>query len=290
MACSIGQDAFGNLQEHFLFVKKILPISNIVVEYSQFDVQKLKNPDISGTEYQNGEQSGFWDVREYVLYRDKHTCQHCKGRSGDKILNVHHIESRKTGGNRPDNLVTLCKTCHQDFHNGKIRLADFHLSKGFQFPTKMNIIKDRLVELLKDVFIGTKVRRTFGSITKSERIANGLEKEHYVDARVISGNPKASPAHGGGLFLFQKVRRHNRKIFKDKTLRGGKRKRNQCPYTVRGFHRFDIVQVDGRLLFVNGLRASGRFLYKDLSDKTFRLAKSCRKARLVQHRGGFVVG
>ncbi len=43
-----------------------------------FDTQKLKNPDIQGVEYQNGGQKGFSNVREYVLFRDEHTCKHCK--------------------------------------------------------------------------------------------------------------------------------------------------------------------------------------------------------------------
>ena len=80
-------------------VHEILPVTKIVVEVASFDIQKIKNPTISGTEYQQGEQSDFWNVREYVLFRDGHTCQCCKGKSKDKILNVHHIESRKTGGN-----------------------------------------------------------------------------------------------------------------------------------------------------------------------------------------------
>ena len=103
-------------------VHKILPISQVVVEVAQFDIQKIKNPEISGIKYQQGEQMGFYNVREYVFYRDGHKCQHCKGKSKDKILNVHHIESRKIGGDAPNNLVTLCKTCHDDYHSGKIEL------------------------------------------------------------------------------------------------------------------------------------------------------------------------
>ena len=103
-------------------VHKILPISNIVVEVASFDIQKIKNSIISGIEYQQGEQLGFWNVREYVLFRDGHICQCCKGKSKDKILNVHHIESRKTGGNAPNNLITLCKTCHANYHNGIVKL------------------------------------------------------------------------------------------------------------------------------------------------------------------------
>lgn len=48
----------------------ILPVSRVIVEVAQFDTQKIKNPEISGKEYQEGDQLGFWNVREYVLARD----------------------------------------------------------------------------------------------------------------------------------------------------------------------------------------------------------------------------
>ena len=36
-------------------VHKILPITKIIVETASFDIQKIKNPDINGAEYQQGE-------------------------------------------------------------------------------------------------------------------------------------------------------------------------------------------------------------------------------------------
>jgi hypothetical protein len=97
-------------------VHKLLPVSKTTLEVAQFDIQKLRNPEIAGKEYQEGLQLGFWNVREYVLFRDNHCCQWCKGKSKDLILNVHHIESRKTGGDSPDNLITLCEACHDLIH------------------------------------------------------------------------------------------------------------------------------------------------------------------------------
>ena len=58
------------IHTHLTVVSKaheILPISKVVIETASFDIQKIKNPDIGGKEYQRGEQSGFWNVREYVL-------------------------------------------------------------------------------------------------------------------------------------------------------------------------------------------------------------------------------
>src|SRR6266567_2983010 len=95
---------------------QLLPVSKTTIEVAQFDIQKITNPEIEGKEYQQGPQLGFWNVREYVLWRDGHTCQWCKGKSKDPVLNVHHIESRKTGGDSPANLITLCETCHDLIH------------------------------------------------------------------------------------------------------------------------------------------------------------------------------
>jgi hypothetical protein len=44
-------------------VKEILPISKIIVEVAAFDIQKIKNPDISGRQYQQGDQLGSWNIR-----------------------------------------------------------------------------------------------------------------------------------------------------------------------------------------------------------------------------------
>ena len=96
-------------------VHRLLPVRRTTIEVAQFDLQKIHHPEIEGRAYQEGPQLGFWNVREFVLYRDQHCCQWCLGKSKDKILNVHHIISRKTGGDRPDNLITLCKTCHRSY-------------------------------------------------------------------------------------------------------------------------------------------------------------------------------
>lgn len=266
-------------------VNKILPISKINIEVASFDIQKIKNPEISGTEYQQGEQLGFWNVREYVLARDGFICQCCKGKSKDKVLNVHHIESRKTGGNSPGNLVTLCKTCHQNFHKGIIQLPKtIRRTNSFRDAAFMGIMRWACYNKLKEQY--PNVSLTYGYLTKKSRIENNLPKEHYIDARCISGNPLAES--DGSLFLYKKVRRHNRKLFKDKILKGNKRKPNQCPYTVFGFHRFDIVKWENRLCFINSLRARGTFVIKDLEDKDFQKEVSYKKLSKIQSRNGYI--
>jgi len=67
----------------------VLPTPKIIVEVGKFDAAKLKNPDIKGKEYQNGDAFGFWDTRYYVFTRDNYICQICKKKEG--ILQTHHI-------------------------------------------------------------------------------------------------------------------------------------------------------------------------------------------------------
>ena len=258
---------------------KLLPITKVVIEAASFDIQKIKNPEISGTDYQQGDQLGFWNVREYVLFRDGHTCQCCKGKSKDPILNVHHIESRKTGGNTPNNLITLCETCHKGYHAGTLKLPET-IRRGMSFRDEafMGIMRWAVYNRLKEQY--QEVSLTYGYLTKNTRIKNGLPKEHYIDARCISGHPDAEPL--GYVFYQKKVRCHNRQIHKSTINRGGYRKLNQAPYTVFGFRLWDKVIYKKEECFVQGRRSSGYFQLKRLDGSTVTPAVSYTKLRLVE--------
>ena len=247
-------------------VCKILPVTKIIVETASFDIQKIKDPDISGTGYQHGEQLDFWNVREYVLFRDGHTCQCCKGKSKDPVLNVHHIESRKTGGDAPNNLITLCETCHKGYHSGAVQLPKaIHRGMRFKDAAFMGIMRWAFYNKLKEVYEpqDIEVSMTFGYLTKNTRIRHYLPKEHYIDARCISGHPEAIPSNE--VFYQKKVRCHNRQIHKNTILKGGVRKRNQAGYLVKGFRLFDKVAYEGREYFIFGRRQSGFFDLRNLS-------------------------
>ena len=258
-------------------VCKILPVSNIVVETASFDMQKIKRPDIQCEEYLQGEQLGFWNVREYVLWRDGHVCQHCHGKSKDTVLNVHHLESRKTGGDAPNNLITLCETCHKAFHLGKFELK-IKRGKPLRDAAFMGIMRWAFYNRLKKEH--PNVSMTFGYITKNTRITNNIPKEHYVDARCISGHPKAKPM--GYYFYQKKVRCQNRQIHKANFLKGGRKKLNQAPFLVRGFRLFDLVSYEGITYYVFGRRVSGYFDIRKLDGtKAKNGSVSCKKLKLI---------
>ena len=267
-------------------VHKILPVSKIVAEVASFDIQKIKDPDISGTEYQQGKQLGFWNIREYVLFRDGHVCQCCKGKSKDKILNVHHIESRKTGGDAPNNLITLCETCHTGHHKGTVKLPKtIHRGMSFRDAAFMGILRWSMYNKLKEIY--PDVSLTYGYITKNTRIENCLPKDHYIDARCISGNPLA--VSDGTVYYQRKVRCHNRQIHKNTILKGDYRKKNQAPYEVLGFRLYDKVKWKGQNCFIFGRRSTGRMDLRLLDGTKVNASVGCKNLRMLEMRKNILI-
>ena len=266
-------------------VHKLLPISRTTIEVAQFDLQKIKNPDINGVEYQQGPQLGFWNVREYVLFRDTHTCQWCKGKSKDCVLNIHHIESRKTGGDSPDNLITLCETCHDLIHRTHQEQSIKNKSNGLREATHMGLVRWRIYEQAKASF--PDVHLTYGYITKHTRITHKLDKSHLTDARCISGNALASS--DGTWHLVKLVRRNNRQLHKATIRKGGKRQRNTAPRYVHGFRLFDCVCYQDKICFVFGRRSTGYFDLRLLDGTSVHASVSYKQLHLVQKASALLV-
>jgi len=210
------------LNSHVRFIDsiyKILPVTKCIVEVAAFDIQKIKNPEITGKEYQQGEQLGFWNTREYVLHRDGHMCQNhaCKNKgSKNQILQIHHIKYKSLGGTDvPGNLITLCTKCHTSPNHleGKF-LYDWcqntKKTRGFKDATFMSTIINTLVERLKEKH--PNVYQTYGYITKKNRIENGIEKTHHNDAFVIAGGIKQF--RNEIIHSVKQVRRNNRSLEK----------------------------------------------------------------------------
>lgn len=56
-------------------------------------------------------------LKRAIRERDKYVCQWCKKTQGKQLFCVHHIDNNKKNCN-PNNLVTLCRSCHIKLHNG----------------------------------------------------------------------------------------------------------------------------------------------------------------------------
>lgn len=255
---------------------RVLPISKIRIEVASFDIQKIKNPDIQGFEYQRGEQENFWNIREYVFWRDDHKC-HGKHGCKNKILNVHHIESRKTGGNSPDNLITLCEECHKAYHAGKLKL-NLKRGQSFRDAAFMGIMRWAVYNALKVKY--PCVELTYGYITKSKRIAIGLNKAHRIDAYCIADNLNAKFVDD---WYYQKqVRGQNRQLYKSKTLKGGIRKANKAQKYVYGYRLFDKVELCGHEGFIFGRRTRGSFDIRHLDGTKISSDVSYKKLKLIE--------
>lgn len=275
------------IQEHITAIKnicKILPASEIHVETAEFDLQRLKAMEEGktfpvGTDYQLGEQYDFYNTRQYVLHRDGYTCQCCGVHDKDVKLHVHHIESRQTGGNAPNNLITLCEHCHKALHEGKIKLPKGKKrGKSHRDAAFMGIMRNTLLERLKKE-VSVPVMMTYGYITKYWREKADLEKSHINDAICISKHPYTKPLDT--YYLTKVVRHHNRQIHKANFSKGGIRKRNQAPYLVKGFRLFDKVLYQGKEYFIFGRRATGYFDIRTLDGtKANKGSVSYKKLRI----------
>lgn len=277
------------IDTHLTAVSKVcelLPITNIIVETASFDIQKIQNPDIQGKDYQEGEQLDFWNVREYVLFRDGHRCHGKKG-CKNKILNVHHIESRKTGGDSPNNLITLCEECHNAYHKGTLK-REFKRGQSFRDATFMGIMRWSLYGKLKDTYLplSIAVENTYGYLTKNKRIRSGFPKEHCIDAYCITKNLSALLLDK--VLLQKKIRCHNRQIHKANILKGGRQKLNQASYIVKGFRLFDKVSYKGQECFITGRRTTGYFALKTINYVKVHDSAKSKDLRLLKTRGCFI--
>lgn len=267
---------------------KILPITSIIVEVAQFDIQKIKNPGIFGVDYQQGEQLDFWNIREYVLFRDGHKCQHCKGKNKDRILNVHHIESRKTGGDAPNNLITLCETCHNAYHAGQLGEAVFKRNNSFRDAAFMGIMRWTFYERLKEEY--PDVSLTYGYMTKQARIQADLVKTHAVDAHCISGNLTAVPTIN--IYIQRNIRSRNRQLHKATINKGGYRKAAQTQKVLYGFRLYDKVSFIKSSIeytgFIGGRRQRGSFLITGVQgDKLTEI--TYKKLKLLEQRRSILI-
>jgi len=211
-----------SMQSHQNFIKHIagfLPISKVYVEYNDFDIAKINDSTIAGLQYQNGRMKGASNVVQYVLARDKHTCQRCKKGHGVE-LQVHHVIRRGKGADTPENLITLCKPCHDKLHkNVKIEKQVTAKFKGMKkehvHTTLLNTIMPSYYQWLVENF--PMVLKTYGYETKFKRKTLDVEKKHFIDAYLTTiengdlakVNIDFDDVH---VFYYTQFRRHNRAL------------------------------------------------------------------------------
>lgn len=277
-------------------VNKILPITKIIVETADFDLQRLKAMEEGkslpvGEDYQLGEQYNFYNTRQYILHRDGYRCTCCGAEFTDKKevkFHIHHLESRKTGGNSPSNLITLCETCHKLYHAGKLNLpVKKRKIKSMRDATFMGIMRKTLMERLRNMFPNLEIKETMGYITKYWRERKNIEKSHTSNAFVITKNLEAKRLDK--YLLIMPKRQHNRQIHKCTINKGGKRKLNQTPKYVFGYKLFDKVLCLGQEGFIFGRRSNGYFDIRKLNGEKIYAGISYKKIKLLEKRKSILI-
>ena len=235
------------------FIKKILPIKNLILETASFDTHKLKDPNVRGWGYQKGTNYGFANSRAHALDRDKYACQYCGAKN--TRLEVHHIVFRSQGGSDDlDNLITLCKKCHHDLHKGEIKLRAKRKKKlSLKHATQMSTIRCMLLRHYP------KAIETFGYVTKANREQSKLNKEHYNDAITIACGCIPEPKVLSYLYRKKHVSKGDYQLCK------GSRGEIKIPTgKICRFRKFDKVKYLGKEYFIKGRMSTGFVTLMDI--------------------------
>jgi hypothetical protein len=249
--------------------RSLLPDPKLHNEVGKFNVQKMKNPDIQGREYQEGDTFGYHDVRYFVFARDNYTCQVCKKKN--KILQTHHILYQSQGGsNAANNLISVCKDCHthENHQPGNILwkwMQDKKKVKQFKEPPFMNSLRIRVYKRYTESHI------TYGSVTTPHRKNLKLEKTHYNDAIAITGIEYIKE-NEDSMFYIKQFRKKKRSLH-EATARKGKKEKNKeqkrneknTKYS-DGFYLNDKIIVFGQIGFVCGFASPGVYV-KDIEGR-----------------------
>lgn len=174
-------------------LQELCPIGYISYENAKFDTKLMRNPEISGIEYQQGTLQGY-EVREYLLEKFGRKCCYC-GKE-NVPLEVEHIIPKSRGGtDRIDNLCLACRDCNQ--RKGNQTAEEFgypHIQEQVKESLKdasvINATRWKVYDMLKQA--GLDVECGTGARTKMNRIRLGLPKTHYFDACCVG---ESTPSH-----------------------------------------------------------------------------------------------
>lgn len=196
-------------------IRKVLPVTDVVLELNKFAFMALDNPGIRKWMYQNGPLKGYEGVEAAVSEQQGGRCLLC----GKGIEHFHHIVShRRRGSDTISNIAGLCAEHHALVHKDeeweeKLREKKQGMNKKYGALSVLNQIIPKLAEALSLEF----PEHCFvieGKSTKAFREAYGIGKDHYLDAyciacSVLSARTVTVPC-GNDVFHVRQFRRHDR--------------------------------------------------------------------------------
>ena len=177
------------------------------------------------------------------------------------------------GTNSPDNLIVLCKTCHEALHalvnaqeqSLKLKLKTQILTAhATQISTITAVLKKRIKTY----------KETYGYLTKYNREQLGLKKEHFLDALAISLNGENTLNSINNMTLFRKVC-VSRGDYKQ--TKGGHSNIKIPTGKLFGYRKFDKIETKKGMGFVKGKRSSGSFSIMGISGNKISDGVNIRK-------------
>jgi len=177
-------------------LRALAPVTSAAIELVRFDLQQNANPEISGTEYQQGTLAGF-EVREYLLVKWRRRCAYCDapgfGR-GARRLNIDHITPRSKGGtDRVSNLTLACFQCNRakgardvtGFVSDPVRLARITRQAKAPLHDAAAVNSTRLALHRALAATGLPVTVGSGGETAWNRARLDIPKSHTLDALCV---------------------------------------------------------------------------------------------------------
>ncbi len=272
------------------FVASLLPVCQVNVEIASFDMQKMRDPEITGVSYQQGSLFGY-QVREYVLEKWHRTCVYCGKK--DTALQIEHLVPKARGGSDSvGNLTLACQPCNQ--RKGNQTASEFgfpHLQAqallSLRDAAHVSALKTSLVAQLLQQFGKARVQVRYGYQTKYQRIQIlDLPKSHTNDAVAIACEIGEMVRPLETVYGIRCLPRGQYQRF------NGLLSSHKCwaPRKVRGFKLYEVVEVQGDVGYIAGRREKGAFIIKDVTSGKNRAEVTPRKlVRVARPTQGFLI-
>lgn len=208
------------VRTHLNMVRKtcsILPVTDWTLEINKFAFMYMEDGTVKGIDFQNGRLKNYDSVKDYIYAIQNGRCACC----GRTIEHYHHIVPRSKGGSDvPENIIGLCKDCHDRIHKGdkdtKARLDKAGLKKKYGALSVLNQAVPYILNGLTDMFGSENVHGCYGFQTQEYRLTHDICKDHPEDAVCIATTGCGLDAVTDDLTAHevQQFRRHDRQIVK----------------------------------------------------------------------------
>lgn len=295
------------------YIEALPPSTQVVLELGRFDMQKIKNHDISGSEYQQGRMYEYENVKAYVLAKGGYRCPGCGRKFGSARpdgsivkARMHHIHYRSRGAtNNPDEYLVVCDRCHDGkAHDDGGWLDELckkqsRSARGMRDMTMMNIVASRLRKAFPLAYV------TYGNITAADRKAMRIDKSHANDAVAIAKHMDIrmfgdyTIRNIAETTVYTQCRKKKRSLHEANPRKGrkcpnrGAVRNDKNTKSVNGFALHDKVEVNGQRGWITGFsgkaayiqNADGQYIHPGTSYKQVSLSK----LKLCSHNNNWKV-